>query len=157
MQPIVSPIELGHTESEIPPLLKKIPFIGKLLWSVTGPTKWRLYFLSIKKQVEERGPVLPEVWPSPEQYEIAKKVEDILAESCWEERLSFHPSDPYSIIGGFEAENLQTFGGLSDDEAIMSIEYFFKIQFPEDHKDFFEKNPTFADVVSFIEENTKTE
>ncbi len=151
MKQIVSPITLGHTKRTITPSLERLPFLGKLLWFFIRPSKWRAYFLSIKQQTEERGPVTKEVWESSERYAIVKKIEEILAESCWGEKFSFHPNDPYFIIGGFEAETLSMVGDLCDVEALMEIEDFFDVKFPENFKEFFAGDPTFGDVVTLIE------
>ena len=115
-----------------------------MLWYVLRPTIWQSYLKCLKEQVAERGEVPATAWPTERHAAIASKIEDILAESCWGEKLSFLPDDPYCIIGEIEV------GDLSEIEAMMDIEDTFGIKFPPDEWKI-EKAVTFEDVVGFIE------
>ncbi len=149
MKIIQSPFESGliNTPSK-PEKYKKLSIIGNILWWFTRPRKDQLYRESIKAQIEERGIVPFEVWGAEERYKVAKRIEKILCENCWLEEFSFHPKDPYYIIGEFEI------GDLSEVEALMSIEEDFGFTFDDDH---FKSPPTFEQVVDYVIENKTKE
>ena len=149
MKPLVSPYELDQVKyPEIPQTFKKVPIIGRLLWWFHRPTKWAIYFDCLKAQVEQRGQVPAEEWASNEMYSIAREIQALLKEHCWQEYLSFHPKDPYYVIAEFEV------GDLSEVSAIMAIEEVFGVKFDDTY---FTNAITFEDVVRYVDKHKTKE
>lgn len=87
------------------------------------------------------------MWQTPLRRKIANDIETILSDVCWGERLSFHPDDPWLVIGECEV------GDLSELEAIMKIEKKFGVEL--NTKDIFKRiavGLTFSELVAIIEE-----
>ena len=81
---------------------------------------------------------------------IAMKVEKILAEACWGERFSFHPDDPWLVIGEWEV------GDLSELDALFRIEEEFGIGLPRnEYAERIIAAMTFGDLVTVIEKTGK--
>ena len=105
-----------------------------------------MYFRSLSRQVNERGPVSADVWQTPLRRNIANDIEAILSDACWGERLSFHPDDPWLVIGEWEI------GDLSELDAVFRIEKRFGIELPR--RELGERimaGMTFGEFVSIIE------
>lgn len=146
MKEIESPFTLGLPARNMPVRYARIPILGRCLWYFMRPSKWSAYLSSLKEQIEERGSVSDDLWPSEDHREIAKKITEILMQRCWGESLHFIPHDPYYIIGEFEI------GDLSECEAMMDIEDHFKLKFLE-----IDKKTSFGQVVSYIQGHKDTE
>ena len=118
-----------------------------MVWWCLRPTKWQAYFRSLRRQVRERGPITEDVWQAPLRKRIANDIEVILSQACWGERLSFHPDDPWLVIGEWEI------GDLSELDAIFQIERRFGIELPK--TEFGQRvmaGLTFGELVSIIED-----
>ena len=113
----------------------------KFLAFVKGETRWHRYRNDLRKQILERGEIPDSVWSSPEHLEIARKIEAILAATCWDEQFRFHPDDPYAVIGEFEV------GDLSEVEAVMEIEDSYNIEIPNE---ILAEGITFGGLVDYI-------
>lgn len=148
MQPIVSPLKTADVARPIPKGLERLGIVGRVLWLCFRPS-WRFaYFQSVKRQVEERGSIPDSVWGTPRRLAVAREVEDILAVACWQERLSFHPDDPWRVIGEWES------GDLSELDALWRIGDRFgcDLQTKAFAKQIVE-GLTFGEMVSFLEEH----
>ncbi len=133
MKPIRSPIECGDVSL---PRWYHGPFTSR----------WRHYFASLKRQLDERGPIPVAEWGDPERLAIAQQIEAILAEACWGERLQFHPDDPWRIAGKLEI------GDLSELDALFRIQKRFRIslKFDELKSQFLSQGGTFGDFVDLV-------
>jgi len=146
MNAIVSPREIddGLTRA-MPGHLVRWGILGRLIWWLWQPTEWHAYFQSIERQVRERGPVPEGVWGTPQRLAIAKRIEEILGKVCWPKRLSFHPDDPWLVIGELQV------GDLSEVEALMEIEEQFCLDLPEDFVNETAALLTFGDLVTIVQ------
>lgn len=152
MNTIVSPLETPDLARPIPGGLVRLGIVGHALWLCLRPTKRQAYFQSIKRQVEERGPVPDDVWRTPRRLAIARQIEAILGDVCWPERLAYHPNDPWLVIGEWEI------GDLSELEALWKIGERFGFPVTTDfiRGDFAKRiteGLTFGELVSFVEEH----
>lgn len=102
---------------------------------------------ALKQQLAERGEVPVDVWGSGARQEIARRIEELLAEHCWGERLSFHPDDPWLVAGEWEV------GDLSEAEVLMAIEGEFGVKLPAGGElaELLVAGWTFGDLVSRVE------
>ena len=103
MEPIESPFNNGQLPR---PGSRWRHFIPGL-----GPS-WRDYRAAVIAQATARGEVPPEVWSGASRHAIAQKLQRRLCEA-WGIDLSFHPEDPWLVIGEWEA------GDLSEVEVLM--------------------------------------
>jgi hypothetical protein len=108
---------------------------------------WNRYLWSVKRQVDERGPLPPDVWDSDERRLIAQQIERLICDTCWGEPLQFHPADPWIVIGEVEA------GDLSEVELLTAIEETFELKLPPDKRfgKLLECGWTYGDMVVHIE------
>ena len=121
-------------------------YVGILVWWCLRPTKWKRYKQSLRRQLQERGPISADVRQTPRRKSIASDIEIILGEACWGEHLSFHPQDPWSVIGEWEV------GDLSELDAVFRIEKKFGLTLIK--KEFSEQvtaGLTFGDLVTIVE------
>jgi predicted nucleotidyltransferase len=136
---IGSPIDRG--DLVLTGSLSQVPVLRELIYG----TAWRRYFRSIKRQVEQRGPIPDAVWETDERRRAAKTIEKVLSEICWGEYFTFHPDDPFYVIAEFEI------GDLSEVEAMMEIETQLGIKIDDETIDRFLKNKaTFGAFVDYV-------
>lgn len=126
-------------------------------WGVVGRAAWVLrrkftggdrYLGSLKRQITERGTISPDVWGTDRRRRIAEQLHRILYTACWRENLSFHPSDPWMIVGKCEV------GNMSELDAVLRIEKAFKVNLLA--KDFWgrvQNGLTFGNLVTYLDEN----
>jgi len=146
MKPLVSPKENGDLAEEKPPV-KSSNVLLKILSRIRiiSFNNWRIYFESIQRQIQERGPVPDSAWQTTQRLETARKIEGILEENCWHEGFTFHPDDPYKVVGEWEI------GDLSEFEAKIEIEYQFDIRIEDEQiRQMLEKNITFGEFVDYV-------
>ena len=110
MQALVSPNQTRDLERTIPERFIAWGLLGRVIWKIIRPTEWQAYHTSVERQVHARGVVPESVWRTPELAAIAKRIETILAENCWGKPLSFHPDDPWLVVGEWEIGDLSELG-----------------------------------------------
>jgi hypothetical protein len=106
MQALVSPYQTRDLERAIPAWLNAWGLVGRILWKIFRPTVWQAYHASVERQIQARGTVPESAWGTPERVVIARRIEVILARCCWGQPLSFHPADPWLVVGEWEIGNL---------------------------------------------------
>lgn len=116
MKPLESPYDIGEVEQ------RENKYFFSKIKSLFSESEFAKYVKSLKRQMKERGCVRPECWSDPERAKVAKEIEFILSEINWGEKFSFHPDDPYYIVGEWET------GDLSELEAILAIEEQYSIE-----------------------------
>jgi hypothetical protein len=141
----------GDMYPSVPSCYGKWGYAGQLLWTLRlSVMSGDRYLQSLIRQTRERGTVPPDVWNTHRQREIAKIIADILVSACWGEQISFHPSDPWIIIGKCEVSN------MSDLDAIYRIEKAFNVKlFDNDIAEKVLNGLTFGDLVCYIEKNER--
>lgn len=146
MKALVSPLDALESERRMPDRYLRWGLLGRLVWLIARPTQRKAYRQLLRRQCQDRGPVPAELWKSLVRHNIALGVEEVLAEACWAERFSFHPNDPWLVIGEWET------GDLSELDALFRIERKFGVELPR--KQFAESvvaGLTFGDLVTMIE------
>lgn len=152
MNALVSPLKSNDLDRPIPKHFGIFGLVGRMIWKIMRPTRWQAYCQSVKRQIGVRGVVPDQAWETSTRLQIARQIEEILAASCWSERFSFHPDDPWLVIGQWEI------GDLSELDAWWKICKLFELPYD---KEYFEKNfarrieqgMTFGDLVTIIEEH----
>ena len=139
MKKLVSPIELGDTVCT--GVLAHVPIVRQLVHG----TEWQRYFTSVRRQILTRGRVPDAVWMSERRCRAARKVEGVLSESVWGDDFTFHPTDPFFVVGGWE------FGDLSEIESLMDIEESFGVHLdPWAVAGLLKNGLTFGDFVDYV-------
>jgi hypothetical protein len=151
MQALISPYQTRDFERTIPERLNAWGFVGYIFWRVIRPTEWQAYHDSVERQVKARGIVPDNVWQTLERAAIAHRIEAILAQCCWGKQLSFHPEDPWVVVGEWEI------GDLSELDAYYRICKEFGLPtgrefFMQNFAERIEHGMTFGEFVTFIEE-----
>jgi hypothetical protein len=139
MKNLVSPIELGDTLRT--GILACVPIVRQVVYG----TQWQRYYRSIRRQITTRGPVPNAAWVSEERCSAARRIEGILKEMCWGDDFTFHPDDPYRVVGDWEV------GDLSEVEALAEIGEDFGVQIDQDAiARLVEKGLTFGGFVDYV-------
>jgi len=107
--------------------------------------RWQRYVTSLQSQCEKRGEVPANAWLGGERYEVARQIEGILGEVCWGVTLSFHPDDPFSVVGEWEI------GDMSEVHALMNIERRFAVEISDEELQQLVADGTFGDFVDMVQ------
>lgn len=108
-------------------------------------TEWQRYYRSIRRQITARGPVPDVAWVSEERCSAARRIEGILTERCWGDDFTFHPDDPYRVVGEWEV------GDLSEVDALAEIGGDFGVHIDQDAiARLVEKGLTFGGFVDYV-------
>lgn len=147
MNALTSPLEFVELARAIPDRNSRWGMLGRLIWLSVRPSVRRTYRRLVERQLDQRGSVPTDVWKTPARAAIANEIETILAVACWGERFSFHPDDPWLVIGDCEI------GDLSEVDAIFRIERRFPTGLSlKEYGDRIKQGMTFGDLVTLIEE-----
>ena len=133
IKPITLPLEWPDIDCPRKRIQKKIPVIGYVI-GIFFASKWLTLDRMVSKELKSREIAFDDLWSDyPKLSNIAKEVQEILKEQLWGFYPKFAPEDSYLLLG-----QLCT-GDLCEVEAIMTLEEYFKIDFP-DEENFFDKS-----------------
>jgi len=133
IEPIKLPLDWPDIDCPRKRIQKKIPVIGYII-GIFFTSKWVTLDNMVIEKLESRTITFEELWKEyPELLDTAKNVQNILKEHLWDFYPNFAPEDSYLLLG-----QLYT-GDLCEVEAIMALEEYFKIKFPNEES-FFDKS-----------------
>ena len=83
-------------------------------------------------------------WAGFGDHGTAMDVQNLICNACWGEEFSFHPCDPYMVVGEWEV------GDLSEVEAVLEIEERFRVNLPRDKLERIIEGGTFGDFIELV-------